>query len=193
MQHGIIFDGIVGIPKYLCEQILRLELPPMTTLSIRTHIYELEFFNATLKEYENIYKDGPVDEVLRKTYIFLLSVPGIGPLAATALTYEIGDWNRFPNEKAIAAFVGLTPCEFSSGEHNHKGPITGQGNQWLRSLLIEASWRLISKDPEMYSFYERLKIKKGSKKAIVAVARKLICRLYAMVKKEEVYKFKKAA
>jgi len=96
------------------------------------------------------------------------------------LNYEIGNWSRFKNERQISAYVGLTPSEYSSGEHTRRGRIIGQGNPTLRSLLIEASWMLIQKDLTMRNFFTRLKYQTGSaKKAIVAVARKLICRMYA--------------
>jgi transposase len=105
-----------------------------------------------------------------------------------ALLFEIGDWTRFKNKKQIAAFLGLTPAEYSSGEHVRQGRITGQGNPRLRALLIEASWFSITKDPAMREAYERIALQaKGKKKAIVAIARKLICRMHSMIINQQPY------
>jgi len=80
----------------------------------------------------------------------------------------------------------LTPSEYSSGEKVHHGRITGQGNPWLRTLLKEAAWALIRKDPTMRDAFERVATQtKGKKKAIVAIARKRICRMHAMIIKQE--------
>jgi len=101
----------------------------------------------------------------------------------------VGDWSRFNNEKQVAAYFGLTPSEFSSGEKILRGRITGQGNSMLRALLVQASWKLIGSDPAMKEFFERISKQSGSKKkAIVAVARKLICRILSMMKNEREYK-----
>ena len=104
----------------------------------------------------------------------------------------VQEWKRLNNEKEISAYFGLTPSEHSTGENIRKGRITGQGNPWLRSLLIQAAWLLIAEDEDMRNFYNKLKTKKGGKKAIVAVARKLVCRIYAMMKNQRKYIYKKA-
>jgi transposase len=106
------------------------------------------------------------------------------------LSFEVGDWKRFSNEKQVAAFFGLTPSEYSSGESIHRGRITGQGNPTLRMYLVQASWYLIGKDENMKLFFDRIARQSGSKKkAIVAVARKLICRIYSMIKNQREYEF----
>jgi transposase len=64
---------------------------------------------------------------------------GIGDLTALALAVEIGDWHRF-NGNTIGAFVGLVPCEHSSGASRVQGPITKTGNTHARRLLVEAAW-----------------------------------------------------
>jgi len=59
--------------------------------------------------------------------------------------------------------------------------------------LVEASWTTIKRDPGLNAFYKKLKAKKGGKRAIVAVARKLLCRIYAMVKNNQMYELNKKA
>jgi transposase len=119
---------------------------------------------------------------------FFTTVPGIGPLSALIIAVEVGDWSRFANGEAFSAYVGLTPSEYSSGESIRHGRITRTGNTHLRTLLVEASWTLIRKDPSMGAFYEKIEARRGAKRAIVAVARKLCLRLVAMAKTGEVYR-----
>jgi len=186
-QQGINTE-VVGVPKWLIDDLKQKEFPEYIKLSIETYIEEMLFLEDKIKIFDKIYKGGPKEECYKKTYEIIKSTPGIGPLIATALTYEIGDWKRFNNEKEISSYLGLTPSEYSSGEHVHRGRITGQGNSWLRGLMIEASWLLITEDKNMGDFYNRIKNERGKKRAITAVARKLICRIFSMVKNETKYK-----
>ena len=64
---------------------------------------------------------------------------GISALTGLALSVEIGDWTRFTGS-SIGAYVGLVPCEYSSGASRVQGSITKAGNAHVRRLLIEAAW-----------------------------------------------------
>ena len=85
------------------------------------------------------------------------------------------------------SYTGLTPPEFSSGETVRKGHITRQGNTRVRHILNQAAWRAIKKDQDLKVFFERLAPKTGKKRAIVAVARKLIGRIRAAFKTRQPY------
>jgi len=117
----------------------------------------------------------------------LESVPGIGWLSAMELLLELQDVARFQRADTIAAYVGLTPGQYSSGDKVRLGRITRQGKPMIRALLIEASWRLIRKDPVMQDKYDRIKVRAGSKRAIVAVARTLVMRIRRILLNEEPY------
>ena len=107
------------------------------------------------------------------------SFPGIGWLTATRLTLEWGDLSRFADGKKLASYVGLTSSEYSSGEHVHRGRITGQGSGIVRAWLIQSAWRAISIDPVLLTKFQGVWKNSGSKKkAIVAVARKLTVRIH---------------
>jgi transposase len=67
------------------------------------------------------------------------------------------------------------------------GRITGIGKNTLRSILVEASWTLINKDQAMRQNYDRIKIRSGGKRAIVAIARTLLLRMRRMLLDERVY------
>ena len=123
------------------------------------------------------------------------SVPGIGPLIARVLSNELGDMSQFPNERALFSFTGLTPGEYSSGNQVHRGHISRQGSSRLRHMLVEAAWKAIRKDDVLKEFYERIAAKSGKKRAIVAVARKLVGRIRAAMRAHKQYEVghKKAA
>jgi transposase len=90
---------------------------------------------------------------------------------------ELQDVSRFTTADQIAAFLGLTPSQYSSGQHVRMGKITHTGNHRLRTRMVECSWILIKKDAALHKTYEALKKRRGAKRAIVAVSRKLIIRI----------------
>lgn len=107
-----------------------------------------------------------------------LNQPGFGLTASRTLANELGDFSQFTSEKKLSSWIGLTPIEHSSGEHKWLGHITRQGNPLIRGILTECAWRAIKKDSALGDYFDRLVRNSGSKKkAIVAVARKLICRI----------------
>lgn len=105
------------------------------------------------------------------------SVPGIGLIYARELANELGDMRQFSNEKKLFSYTGLTPSEYSSGEHVRQGRISRQGRSVLRKILIEASWIAIKKDPSLAEIYQRLSTHRGGKRAIVGIARRLVGRI----------------
>jgi transposase len=117
-----------------------------------------------------------------------LSAPGFGLISARILANELGNLSRFANERQLFSLTGLTPSEHSSGEQVQRGGITKQGNRHVRAVLIEVSWRAIRQDPDLAAFYQRILMHSDSKRAIVAVARKLIGRIRAAFCRGEHYR-----
>lgn len=115
------------------------------------------------------------------------SVPGVGPVSARILANELGDLSQFANERQLFSYTGLTPGEYSSGEHTRRGRITKQGNSHVRGILIEVSWRAIKQDQSLADCYGRILYRSGSKRAIVAIARKLIGRIRAAFRAQVLY------
>ena len=114
----------------------------------------------------------------------LRTIPGVGPRGGEALVAVIDEAQRFRGGKQVGAYLGLVPKQIQSGESNRLGRITHQGNRMLRSLLIEISWSGLRYNSWMRSVYER--VRRGSKArkkiAIVAVARRLLIRCWAMLR-----------
>ena len=140
---------------------------------------EMKVLNEELKI--QAQKDG-----LEGTY---RSIPGFGAMTARVLSNELGDMKEFPNERTIFSFTGLTPREYSTGDNRRLGHISRQGSSRLRATLVEAAWRAIRRDPALNQDFLRLANKIGKKRAIVAIARKLIGRARALFRKKEYYAY----
>jgi len=136
---------------------------------------------------------------------------GINTLAAMTLITEIGDWRRFERPGQLMAYLGLVPSEHSSGNREHRGPITKAGNSRCRHVLVQAAWtyrhrpvvgselkaRQRGQPPEvvghawkaqhhLHKLYHRIAIRKCSGIAAVAVARELVGFLWAVMQELEV-------
>jgi transposase len=110
----------------------------------------------------------------------LMTVPGIGSVAATTLYAWVGDVCRFPNAKALGAYAGLVPSVRQSGGAAHYGEITKQGSRMLRATLVQAAHVLLSRcrGPEagpLQAIGTRIRTSRGRRKiAVVAMARHLL-------------------
>jgi transposase len=128
------------------------------------------------------------DPELRQSISFLASLPGVGSITATHAAARLGDWRQISDVRQIAGFLGLVSSEHSTGDKENRGEITRIGDSRLRSKLIQCAWTAIRKDPELRAFYrriyERQPKKVAARKAIVAVARKLTTRMYAVLKEQ---------
>jgi transposase len=178
-----------GLTNEQRKWLMNLELPEYIKVSVEMLLEEIEFVETRIKRLNSLAHKECQEERFIQAYKVLQTAPGIGQITAASLCFEVGgDWKRFSNAKKLCAFFGITPREFSSGEHVYRGRITGQGKSWLRSYLIEVSWKTICQDPAMRTYYNRIKMNSGSgKKAIVAVARKLLHRLFSMIKNNQCY------
>jgi transposase len=117
----------------------------------------------------------------------LMTQPGVGPNTALAYVLTIGDVSRFRRGKQVASYLGLIPQENSSGDRQHTGAISKQGNRMLRSLLVEAAQIAVRFDPEMKKQYLHRCHQKPKGVAKVAAARKLAVRLYWMLRTQTGY------
>jgi len=83
---------------------------------------------------------------------------------------------------------GLTPSEYSTGDNVRRGHISRQGSARLRHILVEAAWRAVRKDSALREDYNRIGARQGKKRAIVAIARKLVGRARAVFRTNKEYK-----
>ena len=112
----------------------------------------------------------------------LMTHPGVGPVTSLAFVLTIGPVGRFQRSKQVTSYLGLNPREHSSGGKQRLGSISKQGNPMMRSLLVEAGHTAARLDAELRQDYQRIKMRRGSGVAKVAIARKLAVRMYWMLR-----------
>jgi len=113
----------------------------------------------------------------------LMEQPGVGPVTALMFVLTIGPVERFRRSKQVVSYLGLNPRENSSGGRQRLGAISKQGNSMARFLLVEAAQTASRYDEELRRDYQRLKFRRGTAVAKVAIARKLAVRLYWKLRK----------
>ena len=114
----------------------------------------------------------------------LETIPGVGPRTAEAVAAHLGDPDRFTSAKQVGAYAGLVPTQYQSGVTDRKGRITRRGPGVLRKLLVECAWCMLRYNPWARAVYARLTGGGVSRKkpAVVALARKLLVRCWAMLR-----------
>jgi transposase len=170
------------------ENLKRLRLPTRWAQeSFRSLLEQYDFLTEQIGKQTRLLKELARTESYRERVKILCSVPGIGLIAAMELLLELQDVERFRRADQLAAYVGLTPSQYSSADKVRMGHITAIGKNSVRATLVEASWRLIRKDQGMRQKYEGIKTRAGGKRAIVAVARNLLLRMRRMLLDGQVY------
>lgn len=131
------------------------------------------------RKLDELVKEDPRTQLVQ-------TIPGVGPRLAEVVVAVIDDPHRFKNARQVGSYAGLTPRQYQSGDSDRQGKISGQGNNRLRSLLVEVSWIGLRYNPWFREVYEQ--VRRGSparkKIAIVALARRLLIRCWAMLRDE---------
>jgi transposase len=141
----------------------------------------LDTLEQEIKVLDKLVKEAAKEDEEVK---LLQSVDGIGPLTALAFKAEIDEAKRFADSKDVGAYLGLTPSQYSSGETNRQGGISKRGSKQVRCLLVEAATVLLTRCQrwsKLKAWGLKLMKKKGKKKAIIAVARKLAVILHRIL------------
>jgi len=185
--HGMIpYDHTQKVSAKWIKAILAEDMAPDIRYAVDQYASLWLHMADKIKEVDRrLMSQAKQDERLEKIY---QSAPGVGPLAARILANELGDMSQFPNERKVFSYVGLTPSEHSSGEHVRQGHISRQGKSILRRVLVQSAWVAIRNDYGLLQVYERIAQKRGSKKAIVAVARRLIGHIRSCFRTGQLYK-----
>ena len=181
--YGIELPEPVGpwSKKYV-ENLRRVRFPSRWAQeSFQRLLEQYEFLSEQIGRQTRLLKELAQTELYRERVRILCSVPGVGLIAAMELLLELQDVARFRRADELAAYVGLTPSQHTSADKVRMGRITKVGKGSLRAMLVEASWLLIRKDSAMKQTYERIKLRSGGKRAIVAVARRLLLRARRML------------
>lgn len=122
----------------------------------------------------------------------LLSIPGIGPINATALYSAIGRGQQFNSARELAVWLGLTPRQSSSGEKFNSGGITKKGNSYLRKQLVHGAraslLRCRDKDDALSRWGMALLARRGVQKACVAMAARIARLAWNLLNRNELYR-----
>lgn len=168
--------GVQAIEKILKERENDLVLTSYIT-TLQDHQKNLDIVEKKIS-----------DIALKNHYAeILMTIPGIAEIRSLQIIAEIGDINRFESAEKLCSYAGLVPTIRQSGDTIKVGRLVKQASKNLKYVLIEASWNLIRESGKnrFREFYEKLSEKKGGQVAICAVARKLCCTIYAMLKKDQ--------
>ena len=152
-------------------------------------IKEYEYVKEQIKDSERRIKEIADDEELSVKIRRLEKIKGIGIISAVRLVVYLFDRNdRFTSGEKLAHYLGLTPGEQSSGEDIIRQRTGLIGNRQLRAIIMQLSWVAVRKDGNLLNKFERVYKSSGCKqKAIVAVSRKLMMKVFAVINKEEDY------
>jgi transposase len=162
-----------------------LQLDVETKIVVNEHIAMWIDLNNRLKKItDHLKEQAKQDHEIEKVY---QSVPGIGDTSARILANELQDTLQFRNERQLFSFIGLTPSEYSSGEHVRQGHITRQGRATIRKVLVQVAWVAVRHDVDLCAIFAMLSKRIGARKAIVAIARKLMGRIRACFRTKTTY------
>ena len=146
------------------------ELPPAKRLVLHQWLTLLSDTQERVKDLETAIHERCRDD---RRVELLQTIPGFGEITAFVLVSEIGDPTRFPTGKQLASYLGLVPSLYQSGKTKRLGSITKLGNPYARWILVQTAHRLVRSDTHYQLAYAVLALRRGKKKAIVAIARKL--------------------
>jgi transposase len=161
-----------------------LGLDPWASRRRNELLQMLDGMDASLKEFDQAVAEQAAQNAAA---VLLMTHPGVGPVTSLAFVLTIGPVGRFGRSKQVVSYLGLNPREHSSGGKQRLGAISKQGNPMMRSLLVEAGHTAARLDGELKQDYQRLKLRRGSGVAKVAIARKLAVRMYWMLRSQASY------
>lgn len=170
--------------KELAQQACPLESIADACDFWRGQLYtELQLYAAAKQQLDNVTTKLNAVGKDQAAANLLQTVPGVGPRTAEALVAVIDDPHRFKNCRQVSDYVGFTPRRYQSGEMDRTGRISKRGNPLLRMLLVQAGWASLQ-----YAWAREIynRVCRGSTKrrkiAIVAVARHILMRCWAMLR-----------
>lgn len=150
----------------------------------------LEQMEAIQKRIDEICREIKSRIAYRKEDLKIaMSIPGVGFTSASTLLAEIGDITDFKKPEQLAAWAGLVPSVYQSAGKLITGSITKHGSRHIRWILVQVA-RVIARgrNSKLKRFFLRVKSKKGSNVAVVALARKILCILHHLLTNREMYK-----
>jgi transposase len=163
----------------------QIALPAIDRLETNQLLARWELVDRQIAELEESIARRAAD---REDVAILSTTKGLATYGALGLAARIGDVRRFPRPRSLANYFGLTPGCRNSGEHQDRlGSITKQGSQFARFILGQLVLHVLKHDPQMRAWYQRIKRRRGSKIARVAVMRRLCTIFWHMLTDQQPY------
>jgi len=166
------------------KELESLALLPWAARRRKELLESLERWDEQVRELDRAVEEAGRE---REEVALLRTHPGVGMVVSLAFVLTVGPLERFPNSRKLVSYWGMNPREDSSAGRQRLGSISKQGNSMMRWLLIEAAQTAARFDPELHRVYHRLKSRRVSGVAKVAVARRLAIRLYWMLRTRHNY------
>jgi transposase len=167
--HRRVRKTLPDAPSYVLRQLDTIEM-------LTKSIVDSE------KEMERIAKSDPV---CRR----LMTMPGVGPVTSVRFVSTLDCIDRFPSAHHVQAYLGLTPGERSSGDHQQRTGITKAGPPPMRWILVQSAWclRRVRRDDPIVVWSRNVEARRGKRVATIALARRIAGILYAMWRDETTY------
>ncbi len=180
-------SGRVRKNKEEIRGIIQANLSSSQIFLLRSH---LNMIDAVTKQIEEI--DAKISDQIslrNEDMRIALSMPGMGFISASTILAEIGDFRDFSSANKLAAYCGLVPSVYQSAGKLINGHITKHGSPHIRRIIIEVAHAIIltKKLSKLKKFFLRIKARRGAKIGIVALARKVLCILYHLLVRRELY------
>ena len=163
----------------------KLALPTIDRLEMNHLLTDLEHAEQRYQDLERVIAERC--EASEET-LLLATMPGVGAFTAMALACRVGRVQRFPRANSLANYWGLTPGCRNSGENDQRlGHITKAGSSMARWLLAQVAYQALRKDARLREWFKRIKRRRGSSIARVAVMRKLATIIWHMLTHRKTY------
>jgi transposase len=151
---------------------------------IDIRLQELDLVESIIEKLDRqIMQVASLDEEAK----LLDTLPGIAPYTALFLSSALDNVDRFPDSKHACAYLGLVPSVYQTGDVSVTGHIARDGNKFLRRNIVECARVAVRKDVHLRGFYLKLRRTRGERKALIAVARKMVSYAYWMLKRNQTY------
>jgi len=192
-EFGIVLpQKVANLRRDIAEHLE--DLPGYANQCVGDLLAHADVLDARIAEYDRAIAQAAREDARSKR---LMQLPGIGPITASALLASIGGGHDFANGRQVAAWMGLTPGQYSSGRTARLGRITKAGDSYLRSLLVMGARAILSglgdKQDRFSRWARSLQERRGYWRAVVAIAAKNARLAWAVLRYGEEFRLQPVA
>jgi transposase len=180
-------SGRVRKNKEEIRGIIQANLSSSQIFLLRSHLNMIDAVTMQIEEIDAKISDQI--SLRNEDMRIALSMPGMGFISASTILAEIGDFRDFSSANKLAAYCGLVPSVYQSAGKLINGHITKRDSPHVRWMIIEVAHAIIrlKRNSKLRKFFLKIKARRGTKIGIVALARKVLCILYHLLTRQEIY------